>query len=142
MKMKGIDSEASYPYQGIDGTCHFSSANVAASINNWTMISEDETQMQAWCYTNGPMAIAADAAEWQFYIGGVFYLPCGTSLDHGILITGWGVETDIFDQKMPYWIIKNSWGSDWGESGYLKVERGDGRCGVNLFACSAIIDKK
>jgi len=136
IKTGGIDTEASYQYEGYDDTCRFSAASVGAKFRNWTMVSQDETQMAAFLVANGPIAIAADAEEWQFYVGGVFYLPCGTSLDHGILIVGYGSETDIFGQTMPFWIIKNSWGADWGESGYLRVERGVGRCGVNLFASS------
>jgi len=112
---------------------------VGAKISNWTMVSGDETQMQAFLYNRGPIAIAVAADAWQFYYAGVFYLPCGTALDHGVLLTGWGVETDIFFQNMPYWIIKNSWGADWGESGYIYLERGVGQCGVNLFPCSSIV---
>jgi len=139
IKNKGIDKESTYPYQGQDGTCSFKSQNVGATIRNFTMVSTDEDQMAAFLVKNGPIAIAANAEEWQFYIGGVFYLPCFTSLDHGILIVGYGVETDTLDQTMPYWIIKNSWGADWGEDGYIRVERGDGKCGVNLYASSAIV---
>jgi len=112
---------------------------VGAKISNFTMISSDEDQMAAYLVQHGPLAIAADADEWQFYIGGVFYVPCTTSLDHGILIVGYGVETDIFDQTMPYWIVKNSWGEDWGESGYLRIERGTGKCGLNQYVSSAIV---
>ena len=97
--------------------------------------------MAAYLVEHGPLAIAADAAEWQFYIGGnslppttsqlspslllqvlahicltlcscwtgVFDFPCGKTLDHGILITGYGVETDIWGKQLPYWIVKNSW---------------------------------
>jgi len=95
--------------------------------------------MAAYLVAHGPLAIAADAVEWQFYFGGVFYAPCGTQLDHGILIVGYGVETDIFDQTMPYWIVKNSWGADWGDSGYIFIEKGDGKCGLNTYVTSAII---
>jgi len=140
IKNNGIDSEASYPYTCVDGTCHFSSSNVAARIKNFTMVSENETLMAVYLVDHGPLAIAADAALWQFYIGGVFDLPCGKSLDHGILIVGYGIETDILGFKKPYWIIKNSWGTSWGESGYMKLKRGDGKCGCNLYVSSSIIN--
>jgi len=140
MQSGGIDTEASYQYQGVDGQCAFNKANIGATIKNWTFISQDEGQMAAYLVANGPLSIAADAEEWQFYYEGVFYLPdCGTDLDHGILIVGYGSETDIFDQNMPYWIIKNSWGADWGENGYIRIERGDGECGINLYVSSAIV---
>jgi len=139
IKTGGIDTEASYPYQGIDGQCQFAAKNVGAKIRNFTMLSSNEDQMAAYLVQHGPVSIAANAEEWQFYIGGVFYIPCFTSLDHGILIVGYGNETDIFDQNMPYWIVKNSWGADWGENGYIRIERGDGKCGLNTYASSAIV---
>jgi len=141
IKTGGIDTEASYPYEAVDDTCRFNSKNIGAKISNWTFVSSNETEMAAYLVANGPLAIAADAIEWQFYFGGVFYAPCGTQLDHGILIVGYGVETDIFDQTMPYWIVKNSWGADWGDSGYLYIERGDGLCGLNQYVTSAIVKK-
>jgi len=140
LKNGGIDSESSYPYSGEGNKkCSYKPTGRAATIANWTMVSQDEDQIAAYLVAHGPLAIAADAEMWQFYLGGVFYLPCGTSLDHGILIVGYGVETDIFDQQMPFWIIKNSWSDGWGESGYIRVERGNGRCGVNLFVSSSSV---
>jgi len=135
----GIESESDYSYTGMDGTCQFNKKKSVAKVSNWTMVSGDETQMATFLVKNGPVAVAVDAEEWQFYWEGVLYIPCGTELDHGVLVVGYGTETDIFFEQMPYWIIKNSWGADWGESGYIRIERGVGQCGVNLFPCSAIV---
>jgi len=140
IKNNGIDTEASYTYEGVDGTCRFKSASVGTKISNWTFIEKDEDQMAAYLVAHGPLAVAVDAEIWQFYIGsGVVTLPCGTTLDHGVLIVGYGVETDIFGSKVPYWTIKNSWGADWGDSGYIYIQRGNGECGVDLYATSSII---
>ena len=139
IKNGGIDAESAYPYTAEDGTCAFNSTAVVAKISNWTMISTNEDDMASWLYQNGPISIAVAADEWQFYIGGVFYIPCDQDLDHGVLITGYGVETDIFFQQMPYWIIKNSWGPDWGESGYIWIERGNDECGLGSDPCSSIV---
>jgi len=136
---KGVDSESSYPYEAVDDTCRFKPDSVVAMISNWTMLSEDEDQIAAYLVANGPVSIAADAETWQFYTGGVFRAPCGTALDHGILIVGYGSKKDIEQRMVNYWIIKNSWGADWGEQGYILLERGVGKCGVNLFACSSIV---
>jgi len=135
----GIDTENSYGYQGEDGSCHFKSANIGAKFSNWNMVSGNETQMAAYLFANGPISIAVDAEEWQFYIGGVFDFPwCGESLDHGVLIVGYGVETDWFDEPLDFWVIKNSWGGDWGEDGYIRLERGNSECGDDLFPCSIV----
>jgi len=140
MKNNGIDSEASYPYTCEDGTCQFNSANVAARIKNFTMVSQNETLMAVYLVDHGPLAIAADAVEWQFYIGGVFDFPCGKNLDHGILIVGYGTEVDILGFHIPFWWIKNSWGTSWGYSGYMKLKRGDGKCGCNTYVSSSIVN--
>ena len=139
IKNGGIDTESSYPYQAVDGTCSFNKANIGAKISNYTMISRNETTMAEYLYAHGPVSIAADAEEWQFYIGGVFDLPCGKTLDHGILIVGYGIETDILGFHIPFWWVKNSWGASWGLSGYLKIKRGDCKCGLCEFACSSIV---
>jgi cathepsin F len=139
MKNKGIDTEDSYSYEGYDGKCRFKPDSVGAKISNWTFISKDEVQMAARLMSQGPLSIAVAADEWQFYFAGVFYLPCGTSLDHAVTLVGFGTETDIFYQKMDYWIVKNSWGDGWGYNGYIYVERGAGECGINLYVSTALI---
>jgi C1A family cysteine protease len=53
---------------------------------------------------------------------------CSTCVDHAILIVGWGTQNGI-----DYWIIKNSWGSSWGESGYFRIKRGVNMCGINSW---------
>ena len=68
------------------------------------MITNDESELPGILVKNGPLSIAADAAEWQFYIGGVFDLPCGKSLDHGIVIEGYGEAKDIIYHG-PYWLV-------------------------------------
>lgn len=60
------------------------------------------------------VAIEADQREFQLYAGGVFEAPCGTALDHGVLVVGYGSD-DTFpvvghkNQSVDYWIVKNSW---------------------------------
>eukprot|EP01132_Coremiostelium_polycephalum_P001273 gene1273-1603_t len=139
IKNGGIDTESSYPYLAVDNKCSFKPQNIGAKISNFTMVSSNETQMAAVLSVNGPLAIAADAEEWQFYEGGVFDFPCGKTLDHGILIVGYGVENTIFSKNKAYWIVKNSWGPTWGEQGYLKIERGTNKCGLANFVSTSIV---
>ncbi len=83
----------------------------------------------------GPVSIAieADTKEFQLYTSGVLTGDsCGTNLDHGVLIVGYGVENNI-----EYWLVKNSWGPSWGDQGYIKIERSDstddpGVCGIAM----------
>jgi cathepsin F len=139
IKTGGIDTETSYPYTAEDGTCSFKPNSIGAKISNWTMVSQNETQMATYLVNNGPLAVAVDALIWQFYLGGVSPVGCGTSLDHGVLSVGYGHETAIFGYNIQYWTIKNSWGAGWGDSGYVYIEKDTGCCGVNLYACSAIV---
>jgi len=141
VKNGGLESEADYPYQGVNGKCQFDKSKIVASITNFTFITKTAPQMQAFLFKNGPISIAADATMWQYYYSGVWYFYCGTSLDHGILIVGWGTETDMFGQTMPYWIVKNSWGKDWGVNGYILIERGNDECGLQKYPISALITK-
>eukprot|EP00297_Palpitomonas_bilix_P011926 CAMPEP_0113879292 /NCGR_PEP_ID=MMETSP0780_2-20120614/7160_1 /TAXON_ID=652834 /ORGANISM="Palpitomonas bilix" /LENGTH=331 /DNA_ID=CAMNT_0000865863 /DNA_START=107 /DNA_END=1102 /DNA_ORIENTATION=+ /assembly_acc=CAM_ASM_000599 len=142
MKNGGIDTEESYPYQGVDGTCKFNQANVGATISNYTRISTDEEAIKEALYEMGPLSIGINAMYMQFYMGGTSCpWVCGDSLDHGVLITGYGTEGFSVARmsKMDYWTIKNSWGETWGEKGYYRICRGKGMCGVNQMVASAIV---
>jgi len=141
IKNKGLEAETTYPYTAQDGKCHFNPAKIVADIDNFTFVPKKVAQMEFYVVNTGPMSIAADASMWQYYYEGVWYFPCGTQLDHGILIVGYGVETDIFGQQMPYWIIKNSWGGDWGVDGYILIEKGDDVCGIQQYPITSLINK-
>lgn len=79
-------------------------------------------------------AVGINAVYMQTYIGGVScpYI-CGRHLDHGVLLVGYGSAgySPIRLKEKPFWIIKNSWGENWGEKGYYKICRGRNVCGVD-----------
>lgn len=120
----GLCTEADYPYQATQGQCK--KCTPVAHLNGFLDIS-DETGIMSEIQ-KGPVSIAieADQAVFQFYSGGVLDDPgCGTNLDHGVLIVGYGT-----DQGKDYWIVKNSWGASWGENGYIRIVRNKGMCGI------------
>lgn len=145
IKIGGLETESDYPYEGEDEKCTFKKAEVKVTINNYVNISKDEGEMAKWLYKSGPISIAINANAMQFYFGGVShpwkFLCSPDDLDHGVLIVGYGTSTyPIFNTTIPYWVVKNSWGKSWGEKGYYRVFRGDGTCGLNLMASSAVVD--
>ncbi|XP_074279368.1 cysteine protease RD19A-like [Silene latifolia] len=134
LKAGGVQREEDYPYTGKDGTCQFDKSKIAASVSNFSVVSTNEDQIAANLVKNGPLAIAINAAFMQTYIGGVScpYI-CTRRLDHGVLLVGYGSAgySIIRLKEKPYWIIKNSWGVNWGEKGYYKICRGRNVCGVD-----------
>ncbi|GJM84995.1 hypothetical protein PR202_ga00719 [Eleusine coracana subsp. coracana] len=137
MKSGGLESEKDYPYTGRDGQCKFDKSKIVASVQNFSVVSVDEDQIAANLVKHGPLAIGINAAYMQTYIGGVScpYI-CGRHLDHGVLLVGYGSSgfAPIRLKEKPYWIIKNSWGENWGEHGYYKICRGSNvrnKCGVD-----------
>jgi cathepsin L len=130
----GIDTESSYPYTAEDGTCQFNKANVGATLKSFVNVNPgDENDLQVKVST-GPTSVAIDASQssFQFYTSGVYYEPaCSSqSLDHGVLAVGWGS-----DSGDDYWIVKNSWGTSWGQSGYIWMSRNkQNNCGIATMA--------
>ncbi|GAV70190.1 Peptidase_C1 domain-containing protein/Inhibitor_I29 domain-containing protein [Cephalotus follicularis] len=135
LKAGGLVREEDYPYTGTDrGTCNFDKSKVVATVSNFSVVSIDEDQIAANLVKNGPLAVGINAAFMQTYIGRVScpYI-CGKHLDHGVLLVGYGSAeyAPIRFKEKPYWIIKNSWGENWGENGYYKICRGRNVCGVD-----------
>jgi cathepsin L len=127
IKNGGICSEAAYPYKGVQGSCKASSCQKVATISSYADVPSGN---EADIYTviqKGPVSIAieADQSAFQFYKSGVFSAACGTNLDHGVLIVGYGTLS-----SKPYWIVKNSWGASWGENGYILMIEGRDECGL------------
>ncbi|CAN1255806.1 Cysteine protease RD19A [Linum perenne] len=140
LKAGGLMREEDYPYTGTDrSTCKFDKSKIAAKVANFSVISIDEDQIAANLVQSGPLAVAINAVYMQTYIGGVScpYI-CSKRLDHGVLLVGYGSAgySPIRMKEKPYWIIKNSWGESWGESGYYKICRGKNVCGVDSMVSS------
>lgn len=94
--MGGLESESDYPYEGADETCIFNKGKVKVQVTGALNISHNETDMAKWLVQNGPISIAINANAMQFYFGGISHpwatLCSPNSLDHGVLIVGYGVH--------------------------------------------------
>lgn len=127
----GICSEASYPYTsgtGTTGTCKKGCTPVVTLTGHTDVPSKDEDALKA-AVSKQPVSVAieADKSAFQLYKSGVLDNPaCGTQLDHGVLVVGYGTASG-----KDYWKVKNSWGASWGEQGYLRMVRGKNQCGIS-----------
>jgi cathepsin L len=136
----GQCTEAAYPYTATSDffNCKSSSCAVAARITGyvdvvpWTTTANDNALIAATNLTPVSVAIEADTLAFQFYSSGVFdNANCGTTLDHGVVVTGYGTDTSS-GTAVNYWDVRNSWGTSWGEAGYMRMIRGKDMCGINM----------
>ncbi|KAJ3689074.1 hypothetical protein LUZ61_018239 [Rhynchospora tenuis] len=135
----GITTESDYPYTsgstGSAGTCNYPKTyDYAVSLLSYQDVTANCESCLKNAVANQPVSVAIDASgsAFQFYSSGIFTGPCGTNLDHGVLVVGYGPCST----GTAYWIVKNSWGTSWGESGYIRMQRyiasTSGPCGIAM----------
>jgi C1A family cysteine protease len=128
----GMDTEASYPYtageSGEGGNCAFDATKVAAKITGYKSVN-GESGLYTQLSTSGPASICVDASSWQTYSGGVL-TDCGSDVDHCVQLTGYA----NYNKQGAYWIVRNSWGTDWGENGFIWVAIGQDLCAIGDYA--------
>ncbi|KAI3777639.1 hypothetical protein L1987_47440 [Smallanthus sonchifolius] len=136
-KRGGLTKEDYYPYTAADGRCDSKKENAPmVSIDGHEDVPKNNEQALMKAVAHQPVAVAIDAGgeDFQFYSEGVFTGKCGTQLDHGVAAIGYGTTLD----GTKYWIVKNSWGSEWGEKGYIRMQRDKsdkrGLCGIAMEA--------
>jgi len=144
IEAEGLDLESSYQYQHVTGSCNNVRRDLHDGINPGVVTSfkdvaaNSQTQLMA-AVAEGPVSVAieADQSGFGFYKSGVFSGTCGTNLDHGVLVVGYGT-----DGGKDYWKVKNSWGATWGDAGYIKMVKtasGAGICGIAAQASYPVI---
>ncbi|KQK03509.1 thiol protease SEN102 [Brachypodium distachyon] len=137
-KHGGVAAEKSYPYRARQSSsCNSKKAAAAVvSIDGYEDVPRNDETALKKAVAAQPVAVAIEAggSHFQFYSEGVFAGKCGTELDHGVAAVGYGVTVD----GTKYWIVKNSWGEEWGEKGYIRMKRDvadkEGLCGIAMEA--------
>jgi C1A family cysteine protease len=134
-KNGGVCTEAAYPYVSgttkTAGTCVDSKCSRVSAPLGYVDVKKNDDAALTTALNAGPVSVAieADQSSFQLYKSGVFTGTCGTNLDHGVLAVGYGV-----DGANSYYKVKNSWGTSWGESGYIRIQKGKaqtgGQCGI------------
>ncbi|PIN18825.1 Cysteine proteinase Cathepsin L [Handroanthus impetiginosus] len=137
IKNHGLTTESNYPYKGVDGTCNTrKELSHVAKITGYKDVPANSESSLLKAVANQPVSVAIDAggSDFQFYSSGVFTGECGTELDHGVAAVGYGKTSD----GTKYWLVKNSWGTDWGEDGYIRMQKdidaAEGLCGIAMEA--------
>jgi len=131
----GQEGIAHYPYKAKNGKCAFESQYVEAKITSYKTATtkKDETTLQSNLLAWGPLSICLDASNWQTYKSGIMTAKqCCTgscSLDHCVQLVGYDSTT-----APGYWIVRNSWATSWGISGYIHLEMGGNACGLTDHA--------
>jgi len=124
----GQEYYSDYPYTAENTPCAFNAAYIDAKLSSWVYVtqSESEPAMVNYLVAHGPLSICVDAEPWQFYNGGVFMASsCSTSIDHCVEAIGYNLGAST-----PYWIVRNSWGTDWGISGYIYLQYSQDTCAI------------
>jgi len=137
-KQGGIDTEESYPYEAKEGKCRYNPNHKGARVTGFTTVpTGDENALKHAVATQGPCSVGIDGSFHQFHKGGIYsWSGCSSEmLDHAVLVVGYGTENG-----KDFWLIKNSWGKDWGEDGYFRMARNaNNMCGVATDATYPIV---
>ncbi|KAM3684945.1 hypothetical protein ACJW31_11G081500 [Castanea mollissima] len=130
---QGLDTEENYPYLNMDGICDQEKASAkAASISAFDDVPSNNEGALLQAVAIQPVSVALEGfgPDFRFYSSGIFTGQCGADLNHAVTIIGYGTS----DDGTNYWLLKNSWGVNWGENGYMRILRysgaPEGLCGL------------
>jgi len=136
----GLETETAYPYQGVDGTCRFDKTKVESTIANFKYATTkgDENTLKQNLVSASPLSICVDAANWQDYSSGVMsaWDCCWfCQLDHCVQLVGYDSSAST-----PFYIVRNSWNTNWGEQGFIRLAMGSNACGLTDYATTSIVN--
>lgn len=120
----GIERDNEYPYTSyydVTGTCHSNSSDYLVTVDEYYLIT-DESSMMSHIFSTGPISICLDASSWSSYVSGII-TSCGDEVDHCVQAVGLNMDEG-------YWIVRNSWGTEWGNEGYIWLESGANMCNI------------
>ena len=123
---KGLNTAAEYPYTATNEICK-KSQNRKAPIKNYFRVSPLQSSLEG-ADELAPVAVAVDASNWSFYTSGVFS-NCGSDVNHAVVLVG---------HTNSHWIIRNSWGTNWGTNGFIYLEKGN-TCAVLNYAYGVVM---
>jgi len=131
--------ESQLPYVGYRQICNNNGLTPVAKISSWRFAGTlDENYIAQMLLTYGPLATAINANYLQYYRGGIIdenSVDCSPlGINHAVNLVGFGEENGL-----KFWIVQNSWGKLWGESGFFRIARGKGTCGINKYVITAFL---
>lgn len=131
IKDNGIVSEADYAYTALDGNCKAAGKSVVTKVTGFVDVPVNDGKQLTNAVQKTVVSVAIDAYGIMSYTSGIYAGACGTALNHGVTAVGYGVENGTL-----YWLVRNSWGTSWGEQGYFRAIRsldaGPGICGIQM----------
>jgi len=136
IQSNGIATLKNYPYKAVTSGCLFHDYPDNFKIGNRVSVAHDENDQLVAAVDKIPVSVGIVADAIRLYEKGVYNnWACGTLINHGVLAVGYGKDQE---SGMMYWKVKNSWGSSWGEKGYIRFERktgfGEGICMITQMA--------
>nr|XP_004656525.2 cathepsin W [Jaculus jaculus] len=159
LNQSGVASEKDYPFEGQAKLhrCLAKKYKTVAWIQDFIMLPSDEQEIASYLATHGPITVTINMKMLQHYQKGVLKAKptmCDPQhVDHCVLLVGFGkssIEEDIRVETVssrshrptPYWIVKNSWGANWGEEGYFRLYRGANTCGITKYPLTARVNQQ